>query len=289
MQQLEVLKQALSRISLEELGLQGRSGDCSCTSSRTCLRCSGEYGCSPALPISLANGMNSSFGSGLPAAIDLNPIAQALPTSNGRKPHAVLPPLKAIEAPEGADELPRPPITYLHIYEDGALSLGIFCLPAHARIPLHNHPGMTVLSRVLYGQMHVKSCDWLDPGAPDHLPREAVKVLDNVFCSADDPIALFPASGGNIHQFTAVTDCAVLDLMSPPYCTEAGRDCSYYRCTPGSGHSPRGDVTLLESFEPPADFVIEHAEYQGMPVRPLKSAPQLQQQQQREACAAAAR
>lgn len=46
---------------------------------------------------------------------------------------------------------PRPPITYLPIYEDSNVSLGIFCLPARAKIPLHNHPGMTVLSRCAYG------------------------------------------------------------------------------------------------------------------------------------------
>ena len=51
-----------------------------------------------------------------------------------------------------AEEAPRPPITYLLIYEDERVSLGIFRLPARARIPLHNHPGMTVLSRCVAGR-----------------------------------------------------------------------------------------------------------------------------------------
>lgn len=206
------------RISLEELGLQGRSDDCSCTTSATCSRCSSEYDYSPALPTSSSasdgsdSGRAACYCSMSNCAMDLNGMVEALPLAG--------------DGAAAEDGGPRPPITYMHIYEDGTLSLGIFCLPARARIPLHNHPGMTVLTRVLYGQLHVQSCDWLEPGGPDRLPREAVNVVDSVFCSADEPVALFPSSGGNIHQFTALTDCAVLDLMSPPYSTEVGGSCT---------------------------------------------------------------
>ncbi len=69
--------------------------------------------------------------------------------------------------------------------------------------------------------MHVCSYDWAQPelGPDAALPRRARVVLDATLAAGDQPAVLFPSAGGNIHEFTALTDCAVLDLMSPPYST----------------------------------------------------------------------
>ncbi|CAL9067399.1 unnamed protein product [Musa banksii] len=119
------------------------------------------------------------------------------------------------------------PITYLHIYKCDKLSIGIFCLPPSAVIPLHNHPGMTVFSKLLFGSMHIKSYDWVN--VPQN-SNEIVKSLhfqppglhlakvktDSIFTAPCKTSVLYPEDG-------------VLDVLGPPYSNpDDGRDCTYY-------------------------------------------------------------
>ncbi|KAG4922640.1 hypothetical protein AAZX31_18G236600 [Glycine max] len=145
-----------------------------------------------------------------------------------------------------------PKITYLHIYECQQFSMGIFCLPPSGVIPLHNHPGMTVFSKLLFGTMHIKSYDWV-VDLPPHMPtivkpsseteasdmRLAKVKVDADFNAPCDPSILYPAEG-NMHWFTAVTACAVLDVLGPPYSDPDGRHCTYYQNFPFSSYSVDG-------------------------------------------------
>lgn len=60
---------------------------------------------------------------------------------------------------------------------------------------------------------------------PDGL---ASRVIDGIWSAPCETSVLFPRSGGNIHSFTALTSCAVLDVLSPPYSEELGRPSTYY-------------------------------------------------------------
>lgn len=170
-----------------------------------------------------------------------------------------------------------PPITYVHVYECASFSIGIFCLPPSAFLPLHNHPGMTVLSKLLYGSMHLKSYDCVDttdieisswPPQAKLLAKTKVNTIYEAPCESS---VLCPRTGGNIHSLTAVTSCAVLDVLAPPYSEKDGRHCTYYRGYPCSGLPENGNTQSnddqnymwLEEIERPDDFFIKGGQYLG--------------------------
>ena len=141
------------------------------------------------------------------------------------------------------------PIGYYHVYKDASLSIGIFVIPAGSGIPLHDHPGMTVLSKLLFGSLRVTSYDMPDggPGRESSPPRDgglslpwmtqparpllrvgpAVSSVVNAPCTT----LQLEAVSGNIHQFHALQDTAIFDVLSPPYDDLAGMP--QRACTPG--------------------------------------------------------
>ena len=179
--------------------------------------------------------------------------------------------------------------------------LVVFLFPAGASIPLHDHPQMTVLSKVLYGSLSMKSYDWEEPPSAADLaaltaeierqestdplarttpplapPRAAVRRIDTVL-TPEAPTFCTRPSFANVHRFEALTDCAVLDFLTPPYDDDAGRDCHYFaqvECNSSSSSSGGGgggggvddalnSRVILRAAAPPASFIIRGAPYLG--------------------------
>ncbi|KAJ8752356.1 hypothetical protein K2173_003992 [Erythroxylum novogranatense] len=172
------------------------------------------------------------------------------------------------------------PITYIDIYECESFTMCIFCFPTSAVIPLHDHPGMTVFSKLLYGSLHVKAYDWVEPACIQEAKgngypsvRLAKLSVDKVLTAPCDTSVLYSNRGGNLHCFTAVTPCAVLDILAPPYREDAGRKCTYYHDYPYSilatgnearlGNSKVEDYAWLAELGVPDNLYMREGVYSG--------------------------
>jgi len=120
-------------------------------------------------------------------------------------------------------------IRFISIVECSDFTMGIFVLPAGGCIPLHDHPQMTVFSKLLFGSVHIKAYNWIENGKTTNRGQAlpAQMETDTTISGPAPTRVLFPMSGGNIHSFHAINETALFDLLVPPYSTE--RPCQYYK------------------------------------------------------------
>lgn len=160
-----------------------------------------------------------------------------------------------------------PPVTYMHICETDHFSMGVFLLKTGACIPLHDHPGMYGMLKVMYGKVRISCFDKLEwpPGSPQVAPplpgaqiealRRSVLRSAGEYTEESGPCVLFP-DRDNLHQIDAVDGpTAFMDILAPPYDPDDGRDCHYYRVLPeaegkNNAHKEK-EVWLMEISQPP--------------------------------------
>ncbi|PQQ06760.1 plant cysteine oxidase 2 [Prunus yedoensis var. nudiflora] len=119
--------------------------------------------------------------------------------------------------------------------------------------------------------LHLHECEKFSVTTPPGVRLAKVKV-DADFTAPCDTSILYPADGGNMHCFTAVTACAVLDVLGPPYSDPDGRHCQYYLDFPFSHFSVDGlsvaeeekeGYAWLQEIEKPGDLAVDGAMYRG--------------------------
>ncbi|XP_041939632.1 2-aminoethanethiol (cysteamine) dioxygenase a [Alosa alosa] len=178
----------------------------------------------------------------------------------------------------------NPPVTYMHICETDAFSMGVFLLKTGASIPLHDHPGMNGVLKVLYGKVNIRCFDKLDAPDAQSLPlfdppllpfqkdsiRRCVLRSTGEYTEDSGPCILTPVKD-NLHQIDAVEGpAAFLDILAPPYDPDDGRDCHYFKVLQtvsksvdrNSDQTVEGERWLLEVPQP-ADFWCGGEPYPG--------------------------
>lgn len=159
-----------------------------------------------------------------------------------------------------------PPVTYMHICETDHFSMGVFLLKSGASIPLHDHPGMHGMLKVMYGKVRISCFDRLERPAggpqvgPPLAPAQVESLRRSVLRSTGEYTeesglcVLFP-DRDNLHQIDAVDGpTAFLDILAPPYDPDDGRDCHYYKVlteAEGKSTAQGKEVWLVEISQPP--------------------------------------
>lgn len=190
----------------------------------------------------------------------------------------LLPESVGLEMPalqQSRDSGSHPHVSYMHLFSDPSFSMGVFLLPTGAKIPLHDHPDMTVLSKLLFGTLHVTSYDAgeLIEGVDSATGRRLGKTREprRMRCSqpsehtvaAPAPTLRLDPVRGNVHEFVALSDVAIFDVLMPPYSDRSGRSCHYY--APSAGNA--GTVDLIEVGWPD-ELIVDSVAYCGPRIRP---------------------
>ncbi|VDQ06805.1 unnamed protein product [Trichobilharzia regenti] len=133
------------------------------------------------------------------------------------------------------------PVAYVHIMENEVFSMGIFILRPGSRIPLHDHPGMFGILKVLIGSVRCRSFTRLknvkSNDLKDYIPSLSVfndskwqltdliiaKPHQDTVLSPDHSPCLLSPVEGNLHEITPVDGPAVfIDILAPPYDHDLG-------------------------------------------------------------------
>ncbi|KAI9986346.1 hypothetical protein PInf_025286 [Phytophthora infestans] len=164
-------------------------------------------------------------------------------------------------------------VHYWKLWESDLIDIGIFFMPPNSTIPLHNHPGMSVVTRVLYGAATVTSYDIVSDTEVQRLEAGDEIVYEDATFSSD---AVNPEKGSvswarvsrqgqfgqdtttwldprrfNLHNIQASSEigCAMLDIMVPPY-DNANRDCHHFQILEEKKLQNERIFKMLESIKP---------------------------------------
>lgn len=175
------------------------------------------------------------------------------------------------------------PVSYMEIFENQTVSIGVFILREGACIPLHDHVGMYGILKVLHGNLNIQSYTPVDfplqATGPAHQQQfiKAKMFPTTLLSEKDSSSAVLSPTDHNFHTiWTAGGPASFLDILAPPYDpdgTRSGgkvRDCYYYADLGSIEEaSSSSDIRLLKKISCPSTFWCDSTKYQGPDIKHL--------------------
>jgi len=131
----------------------------------------------------------------------------------------------------------KAPCTFINIYEkpDSPFSVSIFIIDENYKMPLHDHPNMTGLLKVISGKLKAECYTQIQTDKENGLLEKIVRVEEPKILSSSSEAAVLYPDRYNFHELTALDGpAAFFDILSPPYSdisdsTPDARHCSFFK------------------------------------------------------------
>lgn len=116
----------------------------------------------------------------------------------------------------------------LNIANTPSFDITAFVLPKDYCMTLHDHPNMTVCTKLLCGRARVRAFSEVTRKEGEISARLAIDCEK----TPRDPAWYLSSSKANFHEIVALENCVMFDLLLPPYDEGQGRSCSFYHAQP---------------------------------------------------------
>ncbi|XP_070497377.1 2-aminoethanethiol dioxygenase [Chironomus tepperi] len=131
----------------------------------------------------------------------------------------------------------KAPCTFVNIYEklDGPFSMSIFIIDENYKMPLHDHPNMTGMLKVISGKLKAECYTQIPTDKENGRLEKIVRVEQPKILSETSEAAVLYPDNCNFHELTALEGpAAFFDILSPPYSdisdtTPDARHCSFFK------------------------------------------------------------
>uniref|UniRef100_A0A1B6L6N8 2-aminoethanethiol dioxygenase n=1 Tax=Graphocephala atropunctata TaxID=36148 RepID=A0A1B6L6N8_9HEMI len=197
--------------------------------------------------------------------------------------------------PNGTSE-ENAPVTYIQVLDDPNLTIGIFVLKPGARLPLHDHPLMYGILKVVHGTVHIQSYSMvadtnglkeeaIPQGVISVHPEDIALSQDTlykqvtllarkeqaVYVNETDVSCVLSPVTGNLHEIHSVDGpAAFVDILAPPYGSDipgvGPRPCRYFKeigDVAVEHDEDKRPVKKLIRIPSPPDYWSSSAPYQG--------------------------
>jgi len=163
------------------------------------------------------------------------------------------------------------PVTYISVYEDAYVTISIFIVKSGEKLPLHDHPRMYGILKVIAGAVKIQSYTTIPNAGAGRLVCEMSKnrtqraiKMPEVIVSENDGACFLTPTERNLHEIYSVGGLAAfLDILSPPYDETGERSCHYFKEENDGAPGLVSNEARLVCIPSPPEYWNDVAVYEG--------------------------